>query len=132
MMFDWDESPDLNITPLVDVMLVLMAILMITAPTINYEEKIELPQGSKNSKSSESKSKSLTIRIDNQSIIYLDNDKYNTIDQFSDNFVLKSSKYKQDSFVSIHADKNLRYETVINLLGIVKKLGFTKVSLITQ
>ena len=34
-MFSWDDSPDLNITPLVDVMLVLMAILMITAPTIN-------------------------------------------------------------------------------------------------
>ena len=35
-MFDWEEQPDLNITPLVDVMLVLMAILMVTAPVFVY------------------------------------------------------------------------------------------------
>jgi len=46
-MYTWDDNPDLNITPLVDVMLVLMAILMVTAPTITYQEKIALPQGSK-------------------------------------------------------------------------------------
>ena len=34
MNFDWDEKPDLNITPLVDIMLVLMAILMVTAPVM--------------------------------------------------------------------------------------------------
>lgn len=45
MPFD-DEKPELNITPLVDIMLVLLAILMVTAPSITYEEKINLPQGS--------------------------------------------------------------------------------------
>jgi len=131
-MFDWDESPDLNITPLVDVMLVLMAILMITAPTINYEEKIELPQGSKSSKVSNSKSKNLDIIIDKDAVIHLDKNIYNTMDEFSDNFVLKSDKYNKNSFISIHADKNLRYEVVMNLLAVVKKLGFSRVSLITQ
>jgi len=46
MNYDWDDKPDLNITPLVDVMLVLLAILMITAPVVVYEEKIRLPLGS--------------------------------------------------------------------------------------
>ena len=41
-----DEKPELNITPLVDIMLVLLAILMVTAPTITYEENINLPKGS--------------------------------------------------------------------------------------
>jgi biopolymer transport protein ExbD len=45
--FDWDSKPELNITPLVDVMLVLLAVLMVTTPTIIYEEKIILPSGSK-------------------------------------------------------------------------------------
>jgi biopolymer transport protein ExbD len=36
-MYNWDDSPELNITPLVDVMLVLLAILMVIAPNIVYE-----------------------------------------------------------------------------------------------
>ena len=46
MIYDWDDKPELNITPLVDVMLVLLAILMVIAPNIIYEESIKLPQGS--------------------------------------------------------------------------------------
>ena len=46
-MYDFEQKPELNITPLVDVMLVLLAILMVTAPVIDYEENINLPQGSK-------------------------------------------------------------------------------------
>ncbi len=46
-MFNWDDNPDLNITPLIDVILVLMAIFMVTLPIIQYQEQIELPDGSK-------------------------------------------------------------------------------------
>ena len=46
-MFDYNQKPDLNITPLVDIMLVLLAILMVTAPVIEFEEPINLPTGSK-------------------------------------------------------------------------------------
>ena len=42
-MFDFNQKPDLNITPLVDIMLVLLAILMVTAPVIEFEEPINLP-----------------------------------------------------------------------------------------
>lgn len=47
MTVQLDEVPDLNITPLVDIMLVLLAILMVTTPTLVYEEVIKLPDGSK-------------------------------------------------------------------------------------
>ena len=47
MAYNWDEKPELNITPLVDVMLVLLAIMMVIAPSMIYEEKINLPQSSK-------------------------------------------------------------------------------------
>ena len=46
LKFD-DEKPELNITPLVDIMLVLLAILMVTMPTLVYQEDIALPDGSK-------------------------------------------------------------------------------------
>ena len=44
-MINYDENPELNITPLVDIMLVLLAILMVAMPALIYEEKIIVPQG---------------------------------------------------------------------------------------
>ena len=128
-MFSWDDSPDLNITPLVDVMLVLMAILMVTAPTITFQEQIALPQGSKTVKVT--KPKTLTIRMDKNKKIYLNNDTYG-LDTFADDFVNQSVKYDKNSEVYIHADEVLQYKNVMYLLKSVKAAGFEKVSLITE
>lgn len=128
-MFSWDDNPDLNITPLVDVMLVLMAILMITAPTITFQEQIDLPQGSKTVKVT--KPKTLTIRMDKKQKIYLNKDIYG-IDTFADDFVNKSAKFDKTSEVHILADEQLKYKNVMYLLKSVKAAGFEKVSLITE
>ena len=128
-MFSWDDSPDLNITPLVDVMLVLMAILMITAPTITFQEQIDLPQGSKTVKVS--KPKTLTIRMDKDQKIYLNKDTYG-LDTFADDFVNQSVKFDKSSEVYIRADEQLQYKHVMYLLKSVKAAGFEKVSLITE
>lgn len=127
-MFSWDDSPDLNITPLVDVMLVLMAILMITAPTITYQEQIALPQGSKTVKVE--KAKTLTIRMDKNKKIYLQKDSY-TLATFADDFLNKSAKYTKETEIYIRADEQLKYKDVMYLLKSVKAAGFEKVSLIT-
>ncbi|WP_415407621.1 biopolymer transporter ExbD [Sulfurovum sp. CS9] len=127
-MFSWDDSPDLNITPLVDVMLVLMAILMITAPTITFQEQIDLPQGSKTVKVT--KPKTLTIRMDKNQKIYLNKDVY-ALDTFADDFVNQSAKFDKNSEVYIRADEQLKYRDVMYLLKSVKAAGFEKVSLIT-
>ena len=128
-MFSWDDSPDLNITPLVDVMLVLMAILMVTAPTMTYQEKIELPQGSKSS--TVKKAKTLTIQMDRDKKIYLNKDTYE-LDTFADDFVNKSVDYNKESEVFIRADKELKYKNIMYLLKSIKAAGFYKVSLITE
>ena len=128
-MFSWDDSPDLNITPLVDVILVLMAILMITAPTITFQEQIDLPQGSKTVKVS--KPKTLTIRMDKDQKIYLNKDTYG-LDTFADDFVNQSVKFDKNSEVYIRADEELKYKHVMYLLKSVKAAGFEKVSLITE
>lgn len=128
-MFGWDDDPDLNITPLVDVMLVLMAILMITAPTINFEEQIVLPKGSQSKKVD--KIKTLTIRMDKKRNIYLGKETF-TLDDFADNFVLKSQDFNLNSDVFIRADERLAYKDVMYLLKSVKQVGFSKVSLITE
>jgi biopolymer transport protein ExbD len=127
-MFTWDDDPDLNITPLVDVMLVLMAILMITAPTITFQEQLTLPDGSKTV--TVTKPKTLTIRMDKHKKIYLNKDTY-TLDTFADDFVNQSAKFDKDSEVYIRADEALTYKNVMYLLKSVKAAGFEKVSLIT-
>ena len=128
-MFEWEGTPDLNITPFVDVMLVLMAILMVTAPTIVYEEQITLPKGTRSKKVT--KASSVTIRMDRNRKIYLGKDVF-TLRDFADNFILNASGYRPDSNVFIRADENLPYRDVIYLLKSVKEAGFTKVSLITE
>ena len=129
-MINFDENPELNITPLVDIMLVLLAILMVTTPAIIYEEQISLPDGSK-SKVLSQELKSLTVRIDSQIEVYIDQSKM-SLNEFSDNLVLLSKKYDKNSPVYIKADKRLIYDDVMFVLKSMKNAGFSKVALETN
>ena len=129
-MINFDENPELNITPLVDIMLVLLAILMVTTPAIIYEEQISLPDGSK-SKVLSQELKSLTVRIDSQRQVYIDQSKM-SLNELSDNLVLLSKKYDKNSPVYIKADKSLIYDDVMFLLKSMKNAGFSKVALETN
>jgi biopolymer transport protein ExbD len=128
-MYEWDEAPDLNITPLIDVMLVLMAIFMITIPVMHYEEKINLPDGSQ--KTAVSDSKALTVRITKDLTIHYKDSTF-SVESFPDAFRLKTGDMDKKQVVFINADKEISYEHVIFLLKVVKQSGFTKVSLLTQ
>ncbi|WP_300364448.1 biopolymer transporter ExbD [Hydrogenimonas sp.] len=129
MRYEWDEKPDLNITPLVDIMLVLMAILMVTAPTIIYEENITLPQGSKTR--TLQKVKSIEVSMDKQGLIHFQKEKFDKI-SFPDRFLLKTQALEKDIPVYIRADERLPYRDVMFLLKTVKEAGFSKVSLVTN
>ena len=128
-MFDWDEKPDLNITPLTDIMLVLMAILMVTAPTIIYEENITLPQGSRTK--TFQKVKSIELSMDRNGVIRFMKEKVNRL-AFPDKFLLKTRSIDKSVPVYIRADESLRYKDVMYLLKTVKEAGFHKVSLVTN
>ncbi|MCI6988165.1 MAG: biopolymer transporter ExbD [Campylobacter sp.] len=124
-MFDENEKPELNITPLVDVMLVLLAILMVAMPAIIYNENILLPDGSKVEVST---SPDFVISIDRDKNIYMNNHKM-SFDEFADNLVL--SQVDKGSVAYIKADKNLMYDDVMFVMKTLKKLGYLKISLQT-
>lgn len=128
-MYDFNEKPELNITPLVDVMLVLLAILMVTAPVIDYEESINLPKGSK-SRQVQNVQK-IDIQIDRKKIVRLNKKSYK-LSTFADDFMLFSKNRDKDTPIYIRADKNLKYDDVIYVLKSVKEAGFYKVSLVTD
>jgi len=128
-MYDWDDKPELNITPLVDVMLVLLAILMVIAPNIIYEENIRLPQGS--STQQLSKIPPVHITIDNQKVLKVNKNVYQ-LNAFLDNFTLYSKQLDLKATVLISADKNLEYGVVMSVISAVKQAGFTDISLATN
>lgn len=127
--FDWNEKPELNITPLVDIMLVLLAILMVSTPTITYQEDITLPKGSKSKKLLQDSM--LEIRVSADRKIHIRDKTYES-KNFEDSFVLLSKNFDKKTDVFIRADKNLKYEDVISILRAAKEAGFLKVSLITS
>lgn len=128
-MFDWDEKPELNITPLVDVMLVLLAILMVISPNIIYEELINLPKGSAQSEVREKKEIEITMTVSKE--IKVNNQAFQT-DTFADNFVLFAHDYPADTIVRISADHRLDYGDVMAVMAAVKRSGMTNISLSTS
>ncbi len=129
MIYDWEDKPELNITPLVDVMLVLLAILMVIAPNIIYEENIKLPQGSISKQLS--KIPPVHITIDKDLTLMVNKEVY-LVNNFIENFYKKSHSFDTKATVLISADKSLDYGVVMSVLAAVKQAGFTEVSLATN
>jgi biopolymer transport protein ExbD len=128
-MYDWDEKPELNITPLVDVMLVLLVVLMVIAPNIIYEESIKLPQGSTTQQIE--KIPPVHITIDKEGLIKVNKDNF-LLNSFGDNFFLYAKNLDKKATVLISADRSLDYGVVMSILAAVKQAGFTEVSLATN
>ncbi len=128
-MFNWDEEPTLNITPLVDVMLVLLSILMVTAPTMVYQEMVQLPQGSK--KNPLEKTYTIEITVTKEKHIFIQNKEYK-FNRFADQFMLFAKDIKKNVPVVINADERILYKDVMLILKSVKLAGFTQVSLATN
>ena len=128
-MYDFNDKPELNITPLVDIMLVLLAILMVTAPVIEFEEPIQLPVGSKSKQVQDFQK--IDIIITKDRIVTLNKNKVE-ITNFPDSFLLFSTGKDQNTPIYIRADKDLKYDDIIFVLKSVKEAGFLKVSLVTD
>ena len=128
-MYDYNQKPDLNITPLVDIMLVLLAILMVTAPVIEFEEPINLPKGSASQQIQEVKKIDILITKDRKVLI---NKKRYELDNFADNFVLFSKNQDRKIPIHIRAERSLIYDDIMHVLKSVKEAGFFKVALITD
>ena len=129
-MINYDENPELNITPLVDIMLVLLAILMVAMPALIYEEKIIVPQGTQ-SKSKPMDKKALTIRITLDRKVYIDKDMFE-LSALADRLVLLQSQYSTDSQVYLKADEGLRYAVVMSVLRSLKLARYNNVALETR
>lgn len=118
---------EINVTPFVDVMLVLLVIFMVTAPMIQSGISVNLPQAETDSTPAE---EGLTLTITKDKYIHIES---SVINQFLLERKLKEYFYgKEKKIVFIRADESLPYGFVMRILDISKKAGVEITGLITR
>ena len=122
---------EINVTPLVDVMLVLLIIFMITAPLLVTGVPINLPDS--RAKALESPKKPIQISIDAQGQIFVDDDAVSSV-ELPDRLTAIAAKQTpgdEPQVIFLRADRALDYGAVDKLLGELNRAGLNKVSLVS-
>lgn len=119
---------EINVTPFVDIMLVLLVMFMVTAPLLNQGIGIDLPEVQAADAQMEKEPFILTVKKDRK--IYI-GDQLIPMDQLSTK-LQAMLKHNRDLAVYIEADKNIPYGFVAETLGEVKAGGVYNLSLITK
>ena len=119
---------EINVTPLVDVMLVLLIIFMVTAPMMTQGLDVDLPKVSGETLRTEDKQTILTIKADGS--IFLDDYAVG-----ADNLAYKVTEVmntKKSQSVFIKADQTTAYGDVAGVMGQLRKAGITSIGLVTE
>ena len=119
---------DINVTPLVDVMLVLLIIFMITAPLMSHKIKVELPKANPNQTAADKMVPiDLAIRADG-SMYWNDNSVSNA--ELKARLAVEAMKTPQPE-LQIRADKSIEYRTIWDVMSAAKGAGMVHVGFIT-
>jgi biopolymer transport protein ExbD len=124
-----DMKSDINVTPLVDVCLVLLIIFMVVTPMLQKGKPVLLPKTDRPDKKPESKNE-LLVSIQNDKTIFIDTKWYPDKEFAAKMRELGERNAAKD--VIIKADSRLTYGDVKNVMKMVKDGGFEKVGLITE
>ena len=131
-----DDAPmsDINVTPLVDVMLVLLIVFMITMPVLTHSIPLELPTASEKAAKEDKQPKDpLRLNIDANGAYYVGGDSDVKLDIEAVTARLKEAKDKnEDTIVAIAADKAVEYDYVNKALGAARDAGISKIGFVTE
>lgn len=119
---------EINVTPLVDVMLVLLIIFMVTAPMITSSVQVNLPQA--NAKPASADSKPITVTVDSKGNVFLNNSRIQLSNLVSS--LQEASKNNSDQRIFVRGDKQVDYGIMLQVMADIVQGGFTKVSLLAQ
>lgn len=120
---------DINVTPMVDVMLVLLIIFMVSAPLLTAGVPIDLPN-SKAKSIDQQDNKPIELTVDKEGKVYLGKTEIKKGALVS--IIQASTEGNQDSRIYIRGDKDVDYGSVMALLGELQNAGFNKVALISR
>jgi biopolymer transport protein TolR len=130
MMFDTRRRrflAEINIIPLVDVVLVLLIIFMVTAPMLYRGMDIKLPTSQSNTIRPDER---LVLTIERDQKVYLDKDQL-SLEQLE--FKLKQAKRNNaDVSIYLRADRTVPYGTVVRVMDEIKRAGIEKLGMVTD
>ena len=119
---------EINVTPMVDVMLVLLVIFIITAPLFTHAVKLELPTAS--SAPAPEKPESITLSINAEGKLFWNNAAV-SIDELGTRFATAAQK-KPHPELQLRADKSTRYEVIAQVMSAAQTNGMTKIGFVTN
>ena len=119
---------DINVTPMVDVMLVLLIVFMVAAPLLTVGVPIDLPQTQ--AKSMEQDKEPLTLSVNDKGQVFLQNTEIAL-----DEIVLKLkaiAKNGADERIYVRGDRKVDYGTIMKVMGRLSAAGYRRVALVTE
>jgi biopolymer transport protein ExbD len=119
---------EINVTPMVDVMLVLLVIFMITAPLLSVGVPLDLPK-SRAAQLSEPK-KPVIVSINREGEVFIGDERIGT-EEFEGRLATLAAE-DPNRIVYVRSDRTNTYERLMDMLGLVNHAGFSKVSLIAE
>ncbi|WP_066813166.1 protein TolR [Sphingomonas asaccharolytica] len=123
---------DINVTPLVDVMLVLLIIFMVTAPLMTAGVPVNLPDS--RAKALDQDQKPVDIAVDRDGTIHIGDDAV-TMEELPDRLSVIASERRQADKppqIFLRADKALDYGRVMEVMGELNRAGLTRVALVSN
>ena len=118
----------INVTPLVDVMLVLLVIFMVTAPIIQQGVQVNLPQVRTNA--IPGSEEPLVVTVAKNGRIYLNDNAVSLVELGQKLRAIK--KLQGDKQVNLRADQEVRYGTVMKTIAEIKQAGIEKLGMVTR
>ena len=120
---------EINVTPFVDIMLVLLIIFMVAAPLLSVGIKVDLPNTQAKPLETE-KERPLTLTLDSDSNLFINEVKIERGELRSKLLAIK--KERESNKIYLRASKNTEYQIVANLLALVSNIGYSQISLVTD
>ena len=119
---------EINVTPFVDVMLVLLIIFMVTAPLLTVGVQVDLPETTADTLPEETEPLTLTINAKGEIFIQETKVEYEKIIAK----IMAVSNNRTDTRIFVRGDKAINYGRVLEIMGMLSGSGFTKVALISE
>jgi biopolymer transport protein ExbD len=125
---DDDFNPEINTTPLVDVMLVLLIIFIITVPVMNHNVKVDLPRAS--SQPDETKPENINLSIDAEGKLYWNAEMIDA-SQLQSRMSNEANKQPQPE-LHLRAERTTQYERVAQVMAAAQSSGLAKIGFVTE
>ena len=123
-----DPISEINVTPFVDVMLVLLIIFMVTAPLLTVGVQVDLPESAADSLPDDQEP--LTVTINSKGEIFIQESQVSSEKIIPK--LLAIAKNRTDTRIYVRGDKTINYGRVLEIMGMLSGSGFTKVALISE